>query len=89
MVGPGKRDKGMICGKISVVRGKSSVSEDWGEFEFLALPSPGDRIMVNREGAENYATVLAVHHCPRSPGSKEEPSVEVVAKWTGSGQKFR
>jgi len=79
----------MICGKIIMVRGKGSISEDWGEFEFLALPSPADRIMVVREGAENYGTVLAVHHYPCVAGSGDKPSAEVVAQWTGSGPKIR
>lgn len=79
----------MICGKIVMVRGKESVSEDWGEYEFLGLPSPGDRIMVKKEGAENYATVLAVHHYPCISGSGDKPSAEIVAQWTGSGPRIR
>ena len=79
----------MITGRITVVRGKGAVSEDWGQFDFLALPSPSDRVMVTREGHENYATVLSVHHYPTPAGSAGEPSVEVVAQWTGSGGKIR
>ena len=79
----------MIKGTISIVRGRASTSEDWGEFEFLALPSPADRIMVERDGTEQYATVLSVHHRPVPRGGKGKPAVEIVAKWTGSGHKMR
>jgi hypothetical protein len=79
----------MISGNIVVVRGKAAEAEEWGEFEFLALPSPGDRLMVERDGEENYATVLAVHHTPRPSGSNRAPTVEVVAKWTGAAARLR
>jgi len=79
----------MIFSKIVMVRGKKSVSEDWGEFEFLGFPSPGDRIMVKKDGTENYATVLAVHHYPCIFGSGDKPRAEVVAQWTGSGPRMR
>ena len=79
----------MIRGKISVVRGQGNISEDWGEYDFLSAPSPADRLMVERDGVPNYATVLSVHHSPSPVGSGGEPTVEVVAKWTGSGGKLR
>lgn len=79
----------MIGAKVIVVRGSASVSEDWGEFQFLTMPSPADRIMVVRDGAENYATVISVHHYPAPTGSSETPRAEIVAKWTGSGAKLR
>ena len=79
----------MIRGKIVVVRGSAAVSEDWGEFEFLSMPSPADRIMVVRDGTENYATVLSVHHYPAPVGGDAQPQAEIVAKWTGSGAKLR
>ena len=79
----------MVSGNLIVVRGTGNESEDWGEFEFLALPSPADRVMVVRAGAENYATVLSVHHYPCPAGSGGEPRIEVVAKWTGSGGRLR
>lgn len=79
----------MVDAKILVVRGRVETSEDWGEFDFLALPSPGDRIMVSREGVANYATVLSVHHHPKIRGSGDRPSAEVVAKWTGSAPRLR
>jgi hypothetical protein len=60
-------------------------SEDWGEFDFMALPSPGDRISVRRGNETNYLTVLCVHHQPAAPDSAEEPGAYVVAKWTGAG----
>lgn len=79
----------MVEAHLLVFRERTGTSEDWGEFQFLALPSPGDRIMVSREGAENYATVLAVHHSPSICGSGGKPAAEVVAKWTGSAPKLR
>jgi hypothetical protein len=45
--------------------------------------------MVKKEGAENYATVLAVHHYPCISGSGDKPSAEIVAQWTGSGPRIR
>ncbi|ANY20802.1 hypothetical protein A6F68_02302 [Tsuneonella dongtanensis] len=72
-----------------MVRGTGAVSEDWGEFDFVALPSPADRLQVIRDGTENYATVLSVHHQPSPVGSGHPPIAEVVAKWTGSGAKLR
>ena len=79
----------MITGKVILVRGKDAISEDWGDYEFVALPSPADRIMVSKEGAENYATVLAVHHFPCAAGSGGKPSAEIVAQWTGSAPRIR
>lgn len=79
----------MSTARIIMLRGSSSEEEDWGEWEFLSLPSAGDRIMVRRDGAENYATVLSTHHNPCAAGSGEKPSAEVVAKWTGSAPKLR
>jgi hypothetical protein len=79
----------MVSCQIMVVRGKASNSEAWGEFDFLALPSPGDRIMIEKDGAENYATVLSVHHYPVPSGEQQTPIAEVVAKWTGAGHKIR
>lgn len=79
----------MICCQIIMVRGKGGNSEKWGEYDFLALPSPGDRIMVERIGEENYATVLSVHHYPTLSKDGRAPTADVVAKWTGSGHKIR
>lgn len=79
----------MVVGKLIMVRGKPSNSEEWGEFDFLSLPSSGDRIVMSREGAENYATVLAVHHYPTVRGDCDTPSAEIVATWTGSAPKMR
>jgi len=79
----------MVCCNVSVVRGMGADSEDWGAFDFLSLPSPGDRLMIERDGAENYATVLSVHHSPSPISLGLEPTAEVVAKWTGSGHKLR
>lgn len=79
-----------VSGKLLVERGNyDAPSQDWGEFEFLGLPSPGDRIAATYEGGTHYLTVLCVHHQPialacedrrREPGSAQ---AEIVAKWTG------
>ena len=79
----------MVGGKLIVVRGRAGTSEEWGDFDFLAIPSLGDRIMVSREGVENYVTVLSVHHYPVTQGSGDTPTAEIVAKWTGSAPKLR
>ena len=79
----------MIKASITVLRGSKSVAEEWGEFEFLSLPSSADRIMVKRDGTENYATVISVHHYPCPVGGADEPTADVLAKWTGSGAKLR
>ncbi|MBX3561807.1 MAG: hypothetical protein KF780_08335 [Sphingomonas sp.] len=69
--------------KLLVERGAlRDQSEDWGELDFLALPSPADRISVERDGQINYLTVLCVHHQPVAPGGT--PGAIVVAKWTGA-----
>lgn len=74
----------MVMAQLLVERGAlRDQSEDWGEFEFLALPSPGDRVKVDREEQVNYLTVICVHHAPAAPGAGEA-SAQVVAKWTGS-----
>lgn len=74
----------MIFGQLVVERGTHrGPSEDWGEYEFLSLPSPGDRVMVDRDGQENYLTVLCVHHQFARRGSSAQPAAEVVTKWTG------
>lgn len=79
----------MVSCQLIVVRGKGGESEDWGAFDFLALPSHGDRIMVEKDAKENFATVLSVHHYPSAAGGSAEPTAEVVAKWTGAGHKIR
>lgn len=79
----------MVCCNVIMVRGKGGESEDWGAFNFLAMPSPGDRIMIERGGMQNYATVLSVHHCPSPAGHETPPTADVVARWTGSGHKIR
>ena len=75
----------MVSAELLVERGSyGAKSEEWGIFGFLGLPSPGDRIAVEHEGATHYLTVLCVHHRPTRVASGEgEPSAHVVAKWTG------
>ena len=77
----------MVSARLLVERGSlRDRSEDWGDYRFLALPSPGDRLTVARDDKTNYLTVLCVHHQP-VPGSEGEgpaPSAHVVAKWTGA-----
>lgn len=78
----------MVSGRLVVMRSTGD-SEDRGEYAFVSLPSPGDRIMALRDEAESYATVLAIHHAPKPVGSGSEPTMEVIAKWTGAGPKLR
>lgn len=76
----------MVRLRLLVERGSlHDQSEDWGELDFMALPSPGDRISVRRGNETNYLTILCVHHQPTAPGSGEEAGAYVVAKWTGAG----
>ncbi|MGQ0589275.1 MAG: hypothetical protein ACT4N8_07065 [Sphingosinicella sp.] len=76
----------MVRMRLLVERGSlQDQSEEWGELDFLALPSPGDRLSVRRGNEANYLTVLCVHHQPTAPGDGEEPTAYVVAKWTGAG----
>ena len=80
----------MIGARLCVERGSVAASaEEWGDYEFLGLPSPGDRVMVVREDQENYLTVLCVHHRPSMRGSSTDPAANVVAKWTGTSPKVR
>lgn len=79
----------MISCKVTVLHGKGGKSEDWGAFDFLGLPSPGDRLMLEKGADETYATVLSVHHQPTPSGEDGQPSAEVVAKWTGAAAKLR
>ena len=77
----------MVSARLLVERGSlRDRSEDWGDYRFLALPSPGDRLTVRREEKTNYLTVICVHHQPVafSAGDDEAPSAQVVAKWTGA-----
>ncbi len=76
-----------VSGKLLVERGSiDAPSQDWGKYDFLQLPSPGDRVTVPREGVTHYLTVLCVHHQPVASGSGSTPAAYVVAKWTGSDQ---
>lgn len=76
----------MVRMRLLVERGAlQDQSEEWGEFDFLALPSPGDRVSVRRGNETNYLTVLCVHHQPAAAGSGEEAGAYLVAKWTGAG----
>ena len=79
-----------VSGKLLVERGSyDAPSQDWGDFEFLGLPSPGDRIAALYDGSTHYLTVLCVHHRPvavasaRKADDQDSPKAEIVAKWTG------
>lgn len=78
------------CCKLLVERGNYDVpSQDWGNYDFFGLPSPGDRIAATFEGDTHYLTVLCIHHRPIAmPGEDRlqesgSPKADVVAKWTG------
>lgn len=80
----------MIAARLLVDRGAApDGSEDWGAYDFLALPSPADRIMVRHDGEDNFLTVLCVHHNPSLQGSGGNPTADVVTKWTGKRPKLR
>lgn len=77
-----------ISGKLLVERGAyNAPSQDWGEFKFLGLPSPGDRIEAQHEGGTHFLTILCVHHRPvaiaAADAASDVPRAEIVAKWTG------
>lgn len=79
----------MIEALLLVERGSiRDKSQDWGIHAFIALPSPGDRIVVRRDGETHCLTVLCAHHRPvpmdEVANGVAEPGAEVVAKWTGS-----
>ncbi|MGV6876628.1 hypothetical protein ACUSIJ_28665 [Pseudochelatococcus sp. B33] len=78
----------MFSARLLVERGSGrSPSQDWGEYAFVAAPSPGDRIAAQHDGTTHYLTVINVHHKPvaiPASSSPAAPSAEVVAKWTGS-----
>ncbi len=80
----------MAAGRLLVERGAiRDPSQDWGVYEFVSMPSPGDRIAVPHEGSTHYLTVLCVHHRPvrvddATGQAPNPPGAEVVAKWTGS-----
>ncbi|WP_323013301.1 hypothetical protein [Devosia sp.] len=79
----------MPVARLLVERGMGRTpSQDWGEFDFLALPSPGDRIAASFDNALHHLTVISVHHKPvpiadQRP-DKLSPQADVVAKWTSS-----
>lgn len=79
----------MPVAKLLVERGFGRApSQDWGAFEFLALPSPGDRIAVPFDNALHHLTVISVHHRPVPVGAQQpgdmNAQADVVAKWTSS-----
>lgn len=75
----------MATARLLVERGSlRDRSEDWGDQDFLALPSPGDRIAARHGDEVHYLTVICVHHQIVPAGAGESPSAQVVAKWTGS-----
>jgi len=72
--------------KLLVQKGSiDSSTQDWGSFQFVSAPSPGDRIAADHDGRTNYLTVLSVHHRPVAVNDATgEPAADVVAIWTGS-----
>lgn len=79
----------MIEALLLIERGSiRDKSQDWGAHAFVALPSPGDRIVVRHDGEAHYLTVLCAHHRPvpvdEVADGSAEPTAEVIAKWTGS-----
>lgn len=76
----------MPSGRLLVERGPiRNASEDWGEYAFVSLPSPGDRIAAQYAGTTHYLTVICVHHKPTTVGvNGAVPLADVVTKWTSS-----
>lgn len=76
----------MTAAKLLVERGFGrGPSQDWGMFEFLTLPSPGDRIAAPFDGQLHHLTVISVHHRPVAAGaSSGVPEADVVTKWTSA-----
>ena len=81
----------MFTAKLLVDRGSiHDKSQDWGNYGFVSLPSPGDRIATHYNDSIHYMTVICVHHRPvqlHADGALESatpPTAEVVAKWTSS-----
>lgn len=76
----------MTTARLLVERGLGrGPSQNWGMFEFLALPSPGDRIAALFDGQLHHLTVISVHHRPVIDGaSSDMPEADVVTKWTSA-----
>lgn len=76
----------MASARLLVERGPvRNMSEDWGEYAFVSLPSPGDRIAAQHDGTTHYLTVICVHHKPvLTSDSEVAPYADVVTKWTSA-----
>lgn len=78
----------MPVAKLLVERGTARApSQDWGAYEFVSIPSPGDRVAAQYDGSTHYLTVISVHHKPvrlTDDSEAPQPSADVVAKWTSS-----
>lgn len=81
----------MFAAKLLVERGSiHNQSQDWGQYAFVSLPSPGDRIAAHYDNNIHYLTVICVHHRPVPLSETGElnngnpPAASVVAKWTSS-----
>ncbi len=79
-----------VSAKLLVERGSiDAPSQDWGLYDFMDLPSTGDRIAALYDGSLHYLTVLCVHHRPIAQANDDRgrglgsPKADVVAKWTG------
>lgn len=79
----------MFIARLLVERGSiHDKSQDWGNYAFVSLPSPGDRIAAYYNDNTHHMTVICVHHRPvrtDAEGSQTEgPAADVVTKWTSS-----
>lgn len=79
----------MFIAKLLVERGSiHDRSQDWGDYAFVSLPSPGDRIAADYNDNMHHMTVICVHHRPvrinADAGQPDEAAAEVVARWTSS-----
>jgi hypothetical protein len=74
-----------VCASIVEVH-RSGETAGRGEYEFLQLPAPGDRIVIgNAHGALDILRVLYVEHSPvaipRSPMARPDARASVFVEW--------
>ncbi len=59
-----------------IVFPKLGEREDWGEYEFVALPTTGERLSATREGALHHLRILEIFHISHNPQAGD-PAAEV------------
>jgi hypothetical protein len=56
----------------------------WGDYEFVAVPSPSQAIFIEHRGEEWFLTVSHITHLPVRAGVSLEPWIRVQANTLGS-----